>query len=64
MTTAADQYAIGHAAALQLLTQLQEAVQDMPDPESINGNWGYAGNMSYINGQLNELLAFASGRNV
>jgi hypothetical protein len=35
----------------------------MPDPESINGNWGYAGNMSYINGQLRELLAFAGGRN-
>ena len=62
MATAADTYAMGHAAALALLTQLQQAIQDMPEPESINGDWGYAGNMSYINGQLRELLAFTSGR--
>ena len=61
MATAADTYAMGHAAALALLTQLQQAIQDMPEPESINGDWGYAGNMSYINGQLRELLAFAGG---
>jgi hypothetical protein len=58
MTTAADQYAIGHSAALGLLAQLQQAIEDMPDPESINGDWGYAGNMSYINGQLREILGF------
>ena len=63
MTTAADEYAIGHAAALELLAQLQQTIEDMPDPESINGNWGYANSMSYINGQLRELLAFAGGRN-
>ena len=61
MTTAADQYAIGHSAAMGILAQLQQAIEDMPDPESINGDWGYAGNMSYINGQLRELLAFAGG---
>jgi len=33
----------------------------MPEPDSINGDWGYAGNMSHINGQLRELLAFVSG---
>jgi hypothetical protein len=59
MTTAADTYAMGHATALDLLTKLQQAIEDMPEPESINGDWGYAGNMSYINGQLRELLAFA-----
>jgi len=61
MTTAAETYAMGHATAMALLAQLQEAIQDMPEPDSINGNWGYAGNMSHINGQLRELLAFASG---
>jgi hypothetical protein len=61
MTTAADQYAIGHAAALELLVKVQQAIEDMPNPESINGNWGYAGSMSHINGQLRELLAFAGG---
>jgi hypothetical protein len=61
MTTAADQYAIGHAAALELLAQLQQAIEDMPEPDSIGSNWGYAGNMSYINGQLRELLTFAGG---
>jgi len=59
MITAENQYAINHARALELLAQLQQAVEDMPDPESINGNWGYAGNMCYINGQLHELITFA-----
>jgi hypothetical protein len=63
MTTAEIEYAKGHAAALELLAQLQDSIEDMPEPESINGNWGHAGNMSYINGQLRELLAFASGKN-
>jgi hypothetical protein len=63
MTTAANTYAMAHATALALLTQLQQAVEDMPEPDSINGNWGYAGNMSHINGQLRELLAFAGGKN-
>jgi hypothetical protein len=62
MATAADTYAMGHATALALLIQLQQAVEDMPEPDSINGDWGYAGNMSYINGQLRELLAFAGGK--
>jgi hypothetical protein len=53
---------MGHATALALLTQLQQAVEDMPEPDSINGDWGYAGNMSHINGQLRELLAFAGGK--
>jgi hypothetical protein len=62
MPTAADNYAMGHATALALLAQLQQAVEDMPEPDSINGDWGYASNMSYINGQLRELLAFAGGK--
>jgi hypothetical protein len=61
MATAADQYATGHAAALALLAELQQTIEDMPEPESIKGDWGYAGNMSHINGQLRELLAFAGG---
>jgi hypothetical protein len=61
MATAATEYAKGHAAALELLAQLQQAVEDMPEPDSINGDWGYAGNMSHINGQLRELLAFVGG---
>lgn len=60
--TATTEYAKGHATALALLAQLQQAIEDMPEPESINGNWGYAGNMSHINGQLREILAFASGK--
>ena len=59
MTTAADQHAIGHAAALELLAELQQAIENMPEPDSIGSNWGHAGNMSHINGQLRELLAFA-----
>jgi hypothetical protein len=62
MATAADTYAMGHATALALLAQLQQAVEDMPEPDSINGDWGYAGNMSHITGQLRELLAFAGGK--
>ena len=60
-TTAADEYIKGHAAALALLAQLQQAVEDMPDPDSINGNLGYAGSMSHINGELRELLRFVEG---
>jgi len=60
--TATTEYAKGHATALALLAQLQQAIEDMPEPESINGNWGYAGSMSHINGQLREVLAFASGK--
>jgi hypothetical protein len=60
--TATTEYAKGHATALALLAQLQQTVKDMPEPESINGDWGYAGNMSYINGQLRELLAFVGGK--
>jgi len=59
MATAADTYAKGHATALALLAQLQQAIEDMPEPESINGDWGYAGSMSHINSQLRELIAFA-----
>jgi len=62
MTTAAETYAMGHATAMALLARLQEAIQDMPEPDSINGDWGYAGNMSHINGQLRELLGFAGGK--
>ena len=46
---------------MSLLAQLQQAIEDMPNPESINGNWGYAGNMSYINGQLRKILGFVEG---
>jgi hypothetical protein len=60
--TATTEYAKGHATALALLAQLQQAIEDMPEPESINGNWGYAGSMSHINGQLREVLDFASGK--
>jgi hypothetical protein len=59
MATAANTYAMSHATALALLTQLQQALEDMPEPDSINGDWGYASNMSHINGQLRELLVFA-----
>ena len=62
MTTASDQYAMSHATALALLAELQQAIEDMPNPESINGNWGYAGSMSHVNGQLRDLLAFAGGK--
>ena len=60
--TATTEYAKGHATALALLAQLQQAIEDMPEPESINGNWGYAGSMSHINSQLRELIAFAGGK--
>ena len=60
--TATTKYAKGHAAALALLAQLQQTVEDMPEPDSINGNWGYAGSMSHINSQLRDLLAFAGGK--
>jgi hypothetical protein len=48
--------------ALALLAQLQQTVEDMPEPDSINGDWGYAGSMSHINSQLRDLLAFAGGK--
>ena len=60
--TATIAYAKGHATALALLAELQQAIEDMPEPESINGNWGYAGSMSHINSQLRDLLAFAGGK--
>lgn len=61
MTTAASEYAIGHAAALSLIAQLQQVIEDMPEPESDGINWGHAGSMSHINGQLRELIAFVGG---
>jgi hypothetical protein len=63
MATAADQYTISHAAALSLIAELQQAIEDMPDPESINGDWGYAGSMTHINDQLRGLLAFVGNDN-
>jgi hypothetical protein len=63
MASAATEYAKGHEAALALLAQLRQSVEDMPEPDSINGNWEYAGNMSYINGQLRELLAIVGSTN-
>ena len=61
MTTAADTYAMRHATALDLLAKLQQAIENMPEPESMHGNWGYVGNISHINGQLRELLDFVGG---
>jgi hypothetical protein len=58
---AEDQYAVGHATALGLLDTLQQAIENMPNPESINGNWGYAGTMEEINSQLRNLLSFTTG---
>jgi hypothetical protein len=61
MTTAADTYAVRHANALALLANLKGAIEDMPEPDSINGDWGYAGSMNHICAQLSELLASAGG---
>lgn len=60
--TATTEYAKGHAAALALLAQLQQTVEDMPEPDSINGDWGYAFNMTHINNHLRDLLSFAGGK--
>ena len=59
--SAANEYAKGHAMAMALLADLQQAIEDMPNPESISGNWGYAGSMNHINSKLREVLAFAGG---
>lgn len=58
MNRASDAYATEHAEALALLAQLQQAIEDMPKPESPGINWGHAGSMNRVNSQLRELLGF------
>lgn len=60
-TSLSNSYVAGHATALDLLARLQEAIQDMPEPEADGVNWGHVGSLSHINGQLRDLLAFANG---
>jgi hypothetical protein len=59
--SASETYAARHAEALALLAQLQQAIEDMPEPESDGINWGHAGSMGHINEQLRELIAFVEG---
>lgn len=56
--SASDAYAAAHAKTLALLAQLQQQIEDMPEPESPGINWGHAGSMDHINAQLRELLDF------
>jgi len=56
--TAADTYAARHAEALALIDSLRDMIEDMPEPESDDINWGHAGSMGHINEQLREMLGF------
>ena len=58
--TVSDTYAASHAATLALLAQLQQTIEDLPNPEDHSINWGHVGSLSHINAQLQDLLAFAS----
>jgi len=60
-SSAADEYAARHAEALGLIDSLRDMIEDMPEPESDGINWGHAGSMGHINGQLREILGSVKG---
>jgi hypothetical protein len=61
-TTIAAEYVKGHAAALELLASLQEAIENMPAPGSNQPiTWGHVGSLAEFNHQLRNANAFITG---
>jgi hypothetical protein len=64
MTPAEIAYAKQHAAAAALLAQLQEALFDLPAPDSDTKiDWSHVGSLAEINRQLKETFDFMAGTN-
>lgn len=60
--TAQDAYLEYHAEALGLLEGLQQALFDLPAPDSeIAINWAHVGTVVELKRQLAEALAFVGG---
>jgi hypothetical protein len=62
MTTITTEYVKAHAAAMQLLMDLQSAVMDMPAPDSDEPiQWGHVGSLAELNSQLRNAHSFIAG---
>jgi hypothetical protein len=58
-------YENAHLVAQDLLERVKELLFDMPAPgnEEHPIHWGHVGNITHVNGQLSELIAFLDGTN-
>lgn len=55
---ASEVYAAQHAEALQLLSDLQEALKTLPAADGERIHWGHVGNVGYVTAKLKEAAAF------
>lgn len=56
--SAAQEYAVKHAEAVELLAKLQEMVQDLPSLDGEIVHWGHVGNVGYVTEKLKEVESF------
>ena len=60
--TVQDQYVTWHNLCLERLEQLQQAMFDLPAPDSdVEIDWGHVGSVTEIANQLEQTLAFTTG---
>lgn len=55
---ASDAYASQHAEALQVLSDLHEALNNLPAADGEQIHWGHVGNVGYVTARLKEVTAF------
>ena len=58
--SAQDAYTAAHATAMELIAQIQHAVEDMDAPSDAI-HWGHVGDANEINSRMARVLCFLSG---
>jgi len=58
--SAQDAYTAAHATAMELIAQIQHAVEDMDAPSDAI-DWGHVGDAIEINSRMARVLCFLSG---
>lgn len=56
-------YESAHLIARDLVTRIEELLQDQPAPgtEDVRIHWGHVGDMMHVNAQLAEVVRFLAG---
>ena len=62
--TAVAAYENAHLVAQDLLQHISELLSNMPAPDQAEPpiHWGHVGNVTYVNEQLNQIIAFLEPR--